>query len=170
MKLILTGFMGSGKSSVSKELGKILQLPILEMDEIILQKTKSTDMNEVFAKGGELLLRETEIEIAREYADVKDIVISTGGGVVMNKIILDYLMKGSGKVFFLNASFETIVSRLMNNHDRPLFKSITEAQSLFCLRHPLYLKYADHVIDTDKKTVRKIAEEIVLSLCKEKDG
>src|SRR6202023_573345 len=112
MKIILIGFMGSGKSSVAKKLGHLLKLPILEMDELVFQKTNTKNMHEVFAKGGELLLRETEIAIAQEYASTNNIVISTGAGVVLNKIILDYLKKPDGKVFFLNAAFQTIAVRL----------------------------------------------------------
>lgn len=154
MKMILIGFMGSGKTSVAKKLGTSLQLPIIEMDELVLQKTGTKSMHEVFAKGGELLLRETEIAIAKEYAALENHIISTGAGVVLNKITLDYL---NGKVFFLNAAFQTIADRLANDNERPLFK---EAESLYHFRKPLYLKYADFVIDVDKKTVEEIAEEI----------
>jgi shikimate kinase len=118
-------------------------------------------MHEVFAKGGELLLRETEIAIAQEYASTDHYVISTGAGVVLNKIILDYLKKPDGKIFFLNATFQTIAVRLANDGLRPLFKNIVEAESLYYFRQPLYLKYADQVIEVDKKSVEEIAQEIV---------
>ena len=100
MKIILIGFMGSGKSSVAKKLGPLLKWPILEMDELVLQKTDTKNMPEVFAKGGELLLRETEIAIAKGFASTDDTVISTGAGVVLNKIVLDYFKTPNGKVFF----------------------------------------------------------------------
>ena len=48
MKIILIGFMGSGKSSVAKKLAPLLKLPILEMDELVLQKTNTKSMHEVF--------------------------------------------------------------------------------------------------------------------------
>lgn len=160
MKMILIGFMGSGKSSVAKQLGCLLHLPVLEMDELALQKTQSKDMHEIFAKGGELLLRETEITIAREYALHGNTVISTGAGVVMNKIILDYFKRSNGKVFFLNATFQTIAARLAGDTSRPLFRNMSEAESLYHFRQPLYLKYADRVIDVDRKSVEEIAHEI----------
>jgi len=161
MKIILIGFMGSGKSSIAKRLGHLLKLPILEMDELVFQKTNTKNMREVFAKGGELLLRETEIAIAQEYASTDNNVISTGAGVVLNKIILDYLKKRDGKIFFLNATFQTIAIRLADDALRPLFKNIVEAESLYHFRQPLYLKYADQVVEIDKKSVEKIAQEIV---------
>ena len=160
MKIILIGFMGSGKSSVAKKLGHLLKLPILEMDELVFQKTNTKNMHEVFDKGGELLLRETEIAIAQEYASTDNIVISTGAGVVLNKIILDYLKKPDGKIFFLNATFQTIAVRLADDALRPLFKNSAEAESLYHFRQPLYLKYADQVVEVDKKSVEEIAQEI----------
>lgn len=160
MKIILIGFMGSGKSSVAKQLSRILNLPMLEMDELVLQKTLTNCMQEVFEKGGEFLLRETELAIAQEFAVKDHRVISTGGGVVLNKIILDYLKKPNGKIFFLNASFQTIAFRLKEDVKRPLFKNIGEAESLYHFRQPLYLKYADHIIEVDTKSIEKIAQEI----------
>jgi len=160
MKIILIGFMGSGKSSVAKQLGHLLNVPILEMDECVYQKTNTKNMHEVFAKGGELLLRETEIAIAKEYALTENNVISTGGGVILNKIVLDYLKQAKGKVFFLNASLETIAARLGDDTLRPLVKDIGETQSLYHFRQPLYLRYADHVVEVDKKSVEEIAQEI----------
>lgn len=167
MKIILIGFMGAGKSSVAKQLGYLLNLPILEMDELVLQKTNTKSMHEVFAKGGELLLRETEIAIAKEYASTESSIISTGAGVVMNKIILDYLRNNNGKIFFLNAFFQTIAARLADDELRPLFENIAEAKSLYHFRQPLYLKYADRVVEVDKKSVEEVALEIIENNVKE---
>lgn len=160
MKIILIGYMGSGKSSVAQKLGSLLNLPILEMDEVVFQKTHTNNMHEVFAKGGELLLRETEIAIAKEYASIEKKVISTGAGIVMNKIVLDYLRNPNGKIVFLNATFQTIAQRLAHDTVRPLFNNIAEAETLYHFRQPLYLKYADQVINVENKSVEEIALEI----------
>lgn len=160
MRIILIGFMGSGKSSVAKKLGQLLTLPVLEMDELVLQKTQAKDMHEVFIKGGELLLRKTEIAIAQEYASVEKNIVSTGAGVVLNKIILDYLKGREGKIIYLNAHFQTLENRLAGDVSRPLFTNRHEAESLYHFRRPLYLAYADHVIDVDEKSIEEIAQEI----------
>src|SRR5262249_11332305 len=147
-------------STVAKKLEHLLQLPMVDMDELVFQKTDTNNMHEVFAKGEELLLRETEIAIAKEYAFVDNYVIATGAGVILNKIILDYLKKRCGIIFFLNAAFQTISNRLAGDSSRPLFKNIVEAESLYHFRKPLYLRYADHVVEVDTKSVEEIAQEI----------
>lgn len=161
MKIILIGFMGSGKSSVAKQLGFLLGFPVVEMDDLVCHQTNSSNMHEVFAKGGEILLREMEIAIAKEYAFSQRCIVSTGAGIVMNKIILDYLQKSNGKIFFLNTPFHTIKERLIHDSSRPLFQNISEAESLYCLRQPLYLTYADHIIETEHKSIKDIATEIL---------
>lgn len=161
MNIILIGFMGSGKSSIAKEIASRLKLQLFEMDEMVFQKTETTTMDEVFAKGGEALLRETEIAISKEYASLDNHVISTGGGVVLNKSILDNLRGDKGKIFYLNASFLTISIRLAENTSRPLFKNLKEAESLYHMRKPLYLKYADHVVEVDQKSIEEVTQEII---------
>jgi shikimate kinase len=160
MNIILIGFMGSGKSTVAKHLSQLLDIPFLEMDDLVYQKTGAQNMQEVFALGGEILLRETEIAIAKEYAAKKNLIISTGGGVVLNKIILDYFKKEGGKVIFLNASFETIAKRLHKDDSRPLFQDLTSAKKLYDFRLPLYINYADVILDVDTLSIEKIASKI----------
>ncbi len=160
MNIVLIGFMGSGKSTVAKHLSQLLDFVTIEMDELVYQKTNTKNMHEVFAKGGEILLRETEIGIAKEYAAKENLVISAGGGVVLNRIILDYFKETGGKVIFLNARFETIVKRLEGDDSRPLFKDITSAKKLYDFRLPLYLNYADEIIDVDSRSAEKIALQI----------
>lgn len=160
MNIVLIGFMGSGKSSVAKELSKRIGYAWIEMDDIVFEKTGSNNMHEVFEKGGEILLRETEIAIAKEYAQKKKLVISAGGGVVLNKIILDYFKQANARVIFLQASFETVAKRLEANNSRPLFKHLESAQKLYDFRLPLYLQYADEVIDVNSLCPIKVALKI----------
>ena len=160
MNIVLIGFMGSGKSALAKHLSKLLGLATVEMDELVYQKTNTRNMHEVFALGGELLLRETEIAIAKEYESKNNLIISTGGGVVLNKIILDYFKETGGKVIFLNARFEQIVKQLEGDDSRPLFKDLTSAKKLYDFRLPLYLNYADEIIDVDSRSADDIALEI----------
>lgn len=164
MSIVLIGFMGSGKSTVAKHLSRLLGFRAVEMDELVYQKTNTQTMHEVFAKGGEILLRETEITIAKEYAPQPQCIISTGGGVVLNRIILDYFKKMGGKVFYLHACFETLCKRVEKDLSRPLFTDVTTAQKLYDFRLPLYLNYADQIFNTDFKSAEQIALEIKGSL------
>jgi len=156
MNIVLIGFMGSGKSSVAKALSLLLGFTIVEMDKLVCQRVGARNMHEVFALGGECLLRETEIALAKEYAEKTDQVVSTGGGVVLSPIIFDYLKEA--KVIFLNASFETIQERLKGDNTRPLFTD--EARKLYDFRLPLYLHYADEIIDVDSQSAEEIAFKI----------
>lgn len=164
MNIILIGFMGSGKTTVAKSLSKLLDRSWIEMDDLVYQKTNTHSMHEVFEKGGELLLRETEIEIAKEYASKKNLVISTGGGIVLNKITLDYFKEMEGKIFFLQAHFDTITKRLEGDTSRPLFKDLTTAKKLYDFRAPLYLNYADEIINVDFLSADEISLQIKTTL------
>lgn len=157
MNIILIGFMGSGKSSVARCLSELLGRVLIEMDELVYQKTNTKNMHEVFEKGGELLLRETELAITQEVAAEKNLVISTGGGIVLNKITLDYFKAKGGKVIFLHSKFETISKRLEKGQSRPLF---INAKKIYDFRLPLYLQYADEIIDADSLSINDIALKI----------
>jgi shikimate kinase len=160
MNIILIGFSGCGKSTVAKRLSQQIGFSLVEMDDLVYQKTNTRNMHEVFSLGGELLLRETEIAIVKEYASKKKFVISTGGGVVLNKIILDYFKQSSGLVIFLNAGFDTIAKRLEGDASRPLLQDALSAKKMYDFRLPLYLHYADKIVDVDLKSPEEIALEI----------
>ena len=158
--IILIGFMGSGKSSVARELAKKVHLPVVEMDELIVERSKRKSVNDIFRKDGEVRFRELEVEVANGLHSKDGMVISTGGGVVMNGIIIEYL-KTNGKVVFLDTSFETICSRLQGDASRPKFQDKDAARALYELRLPLYKEYADRIISTEGKAPQELAEAIV---------
>lgn len=165
MKITLIGFMGSGKSSIGKSLSQKLNLPFIEMDDQVLKRSGRNNINEIFNTDGELRFRELEIEIAKKLKEIKNAIITTGGGIVMNKIIIDFL-KSNGRniIVFLDTEFETIKNRLKNNYDRPLFSNMKEAKIIFDVRQPLYRIFADIVIKTDNKSVENISQEVIKRL------
>ena len=165
MKITLIGFMGSGKTAVAKELGNKLNTDTIEMDAIVLERNKTKNMEELFKKGGEILLREWEIQLAKEWRDIEHAIISTGGGVVINKIILDYLREPNGTIVFLDVPFNVIQNRVkLDKTPRPLFTDVKSAFSIFKHRLPLYKKYADIIIKAQDKEPVQIAEEIIRKL------
>lgn len=163
MKIVFIGFMGSGKTSVSHALAKELSIPCIEIDELILKTSGRTSINEIFDKDGEDKFRELEIETTKKLRNVQDVIISTGGGIVMNKINLNYLNHG-GNIVFLNASFETIQKRLSGDNTRPLFRDLEKAIKLFDFRIPLYKEYSNMCIDTDNLTINQVITKLVEEL------
>jgi len=163
MKIVLIGYMGSGKTTVARLLAKKLHWSLIEMDDLILKSSQRKSISEIFARDGEIKFREMEIRIAKKLRKKNQVIISTGGGVVMNKIILDYL-KENAQVFFLKTSFDTVVKRLKNDSQRPLFKNIAAAKKLAAFREPLYEQYADEIIITDEKTPPAIINQIISHL------
>ncbi len=163
MKISLIGFMGSGKSTVGRLIAGKLNIKLIEMDELLLELSGFDSINEIFEKHGETRFRELEIDTAKTLAKQEDCVISTGGGVVMNKIIIDYLKKSNDKaiVVFLNTKFETLSERLEGDTSRPLFQNTQKAKNLYDFRLPLYEEYADAEVTTDNKPPEKIAAEII---------
>ncbi len=165
MKIILIGFMSSGKSTVAKGLSEKLGIPRIEMDDEIVKLSGRKDVNEIFEKDGEVKFRELEIEFAKSLRDLKEGVVSTGGGVVQNKIILD-LLRENGKVIYIELSFEKIVQILDDKNDdtRPLMKDKEKARKLYELRKPLYEAYADITINRENKYANELADEIIEKL------
>lgn len=169
MNISLIGYMGSGKTSVAQLLAKMLDHACIEMDREALSRAGTADMKELFTQKGEVFLRELEISLAKEFSSKKNTIISTGGGVVLNKIITDYLKKDGGVVIFLHAPFETLADRIEKDPTpRPNFQDRKQAHSLYKFRLPLYKQYADIIIRTKGKTVEHIAQEIVLKIYKTK--
>lgn len=166
MKIILIGFMGSGKSTISRLLGSKLQYPVLDTDDLVEKKAGLTTP-EIFDKHGEPRYRELEIEVSKELKAIKNHVIATGGGVIINKIILDYLKMNNGTIVFLETTFNEIARRVSKHpRPRPLFKNSDQAKKLYDFRLPIYKEYADIIISTDNKDIETIVDEIIQTIKK----
>ncbi len=147
MKIILIGFMSSGKTFFAKHLSDCLNLENVRMDEMVQKRSKRQSIKEIFDKDGEIVFRKLEIETAESLQNKTNVVIDTGGGVVENKINLDYLKK-DGMVIFLYSPLEVIEKRMSNNVDRPLWQDKKRFGRLYHLRLPLYHFFADEVVNT----------------------
>ncbi|HET6515777.1 MAG TPA: shikimate kinase [Thermodesulfovibrionales bacterium] len=159
--IILTGFMGVGKTAVGRELSNILGWKLVDVDEEIV-KAKGMSINEIFSLFGEPLFRDIETEMIREIAAKENIIISTGGGAVLRQENMEILRK-SGTIVGLSARPDTILKRTSANRERPLLQvedPYQKIRELLDFRRPYYEK-ADIMIDTESGTPRQIAEEIV---------
>ncbi len=161
MRIVLIGFMGSGKTTIGKLLAKKLNLKFIEMDDLTLKLSSRKNINEIFEKDGEQQFRKLELLVAKDLAKIDGVIISSGGGVVMNKSTMNYLTKNSS-VVYLKTSFDKIRQQIKLKKIRPpLFKSIASAKKLLALREPLYEHFANMIVTTDNKNVGNIVEEII---------
>ena len=157
--IILCGFMGSGKTVVGKELAKIMGRRFVDTDELVERK-QGIPIKAIFEAYGEEFFRDLEHKVCAETAELKNCVISTGGGAVTFERNVEALKKG-GKIVFLDADFQTICDRIGNNTNRPLFQDVDKAKALFDERRPLYEAAADFSVDGSMsayKTALEIAK------------
>ncbi|CAM2784826.1 shikimate kinase [Helicobacter burdigaliensis] len=142
--IVLIGFMGSGKSTLSKILYKQSKRLILDSDKII-QNNENLNINEIFVTKGEQYFRELEKEFCKFCSqNIQNCIIATGGGM---PIVCD--VKTMGKVFYLDLEFEEILKRLNQKEieKRPLFSNIDKAYKLYLERKKIYKKSAEITLD-----------------------
>jgi shikimate kinase len=161
MNLILIGFMGSGKTVIGKRLASILNYSWQDTDALILKKTNLSSIKEIFRLKGELFFRESEILVCKELQRNQNTIISTGGGVIQNKICLDYLWQNGSVVVHLDVRFDVAIERIGSNLDRPLINDLKIARELYDLRAPLYKAFSDFTIDTNNCSEHAISEKIL---------
>ena len=162
MNIVLCGMMGVGKSSVGVRVAERTGRMWYDTDVVI--SDRHGRISDIFEFYGEAHFRAMETEIVRELSARDGLVISTGGGLVL-KPENNELLKKNGKIFFLRATFETLLKRVRADETRPLLKNTGKtAETLGKLlkeRTPVYEHVADYIIDTDGRTVQEIADEIV---------
>lgn len=159
--IVLTGFMGAGKSSVGRSLAKRLGLEVIDTDDVV-EKDSEMKISDIFARFGESVFRGLERKAVEKISMLENHVIITGGGVVLNKDnILD--LRRRGVIVYLHASPEVIYKRVKDDADRPLLQvkePLKKIRELLEYRAPFY-RDNDLEIDTTGLTVEKVASEIV---------
>ena len=163
MNLILCGMMGAGKTTIGIKIAESTGRRWYDTDGLITDKYGK--ISDIFEYYGESHFRKLETELVKELAQMDDLVISTGGGLVLFKGNNEVLQR-NGKIVFLRASLETLAKRLHVDGTRPLLQTSTESirdrlARLMKERTPIYEHVADYVVDVDGKTPEEIAQEIV---------
>jgi shikimate kinase len=161
--IILIGFMGTGKTAVGKKLAKQLKFNFVDLDSKI-EKQSRKKISLIFDKHGEKYFRQLETTALKSLLKNENMVISTGGGIILKPQNIKLLHK-SGKVFLLNADPEVIYDRIKDDKSRPLvnFKSkekLRRIKSILKFRRTLYKNAADYVINTSQLTVGEVVEKI----------
>jgi shikimate kinase len=163
--LVLIGFMGSGKSSVGRELAKRWNFRFLDTDAMIRHKY-DLSIPEIFAKHGENFFREAEYQALVRLRGITSTIIATGGGIVTQPRNLP-LLRALGPVIWLSADQTTILDRVGKSAHRPMLNQANPEESVTRLlkeRVPLYHQAADLRIETSELTHREVADRIVSGL------
>jgi len=156
--IILTGFMGSGKSTIGRILAKELNTYFLDTD-VLIESFENRKIKEIFESVGEVAFRNMEKKCFEWIKNsVKNTIISVGGGfpVFIPEI------KEAGAVIYLKVEFGDILKRMSKKEleKRPLFQDINKARELFNKRDKIYSKLADIIIINNnlENTLKQIKE------------
>lgn len=139
MNIVLTGFMATGKTAVSEALARISDFELVDTDKVIVENA-GMSISDIFAKFGEEEFRKMEHTVICDVSELDNTIISTGGGVPLNKDNMQVLRK-NGIIVNLYADFQVIAERLGDARaGRPLLKDsgIEEIQQRFETRLPFY--------------------------------
>ena len=164
--IILIGPMGSGKTTVGKQLAKRLRLDFVDSDHMIEERC-GVSISTIFDIEGEDGFRKRETKMLGELCEQNGIVLATGGGAITkeeNRILLR-----KGYVIYLKTSIETQIARTQKNYNRPLLDNVDAEEKLRQLmeeRGALYEQEADLVVISGERIVSKVVDEIVEALDK----
>lgn len=156
--VFFVGFMGAGKTSVSRRLARMCGIASVDMDAY-LERREGKRVREIFAERGEEGFRALETEVLRELAAKDPLLVSCGGGVVLcpeNRAIL----KKAGFVVYLQVGADEAKSRISDPTTRPLLGDADNARRVNEQRRPLYAEVADCTIDTAGRRVPALAYEV----------
>jgi shikimate kinase len=163
--LVLVGFMGSGKSSVGREIARRWGYRFLDTDSVIRQKHGKT-ISEIFESTGESFFRSEETLALHELQASFHAVIATGGGIVLQPQN-HALLRSLGIVVWLTATEEVIWNRVSRNRNRPLLKTENPRATittLMSVRNRLYDSVADITIETSGLTHRQVADQVATAV------
>lgn len=159
--LVLIGFMGSGKSTVGKLLAKALEMKFVDTD-LEIEREYGKTVQEIFSEKGETYFRELEHKMAKKLSLINNAIISTGGGIILNKQNIDYL-KNDAAVFFLDVNKKTLYNRLISSKGRPLLEGEElwdKITRVLGERIDRYRAYADFVVKVGNEVPYETMEEI----------
>jgi shikimate kinase len=171
-KIYLTGFMGSGKSTIGPILANTLGWDFFDLDIIIEQK-EGKKISRIFEENGEEYFRNLETEILKDLAARENVIVALGGGTITNQDNIDFLKK-IGMIIYIKISAESAYKRLRFKRDRPILSRngtvnlsktefIGKIAQLLSARNRYY-EQADIIIETDNLpigvTIDKIAKAI----------
>lgn len=124
--IYLVGFMGTGKTTIGRELSRAMGRQFIDVD-LELERREGMTVNQIFATHGEPYFRDQELELARELASKTNKVVGTGGGTIMNPEIFE-MFQDTGALVCLYTERDNLVKRLQRTDKRPLLSSETPSE------------------------------------------
>lgn len=167
MKIVLLGYMASGKTTVGKFLSARMYIPFIDLDEYIVQKEQKT-ISEIFKEEGEISFRLKEHQYLKELlAKKEDFILSLGGGTPCYANNMEVITTSTQTVsIYLQASIKTIVNRLLENRKkRPLVadlsnENLTEFVAKHLFERAFFYEQATFKINSNNKAISEIVTEI----------
>ena len=163
MMVTLTGFMGSGKTTVGKVLADFLGCPFYDLDDLVVKKAGKS-ITDIFAQDGEPAFRDLEAQVLSQtvgkYAE-STVVLALGGGAILAPASAA-LLHDKTVCIYLRATLDTLLGRLAGETaGRPLADDALAAR--LASREPIYEETAHVIIDTDGLSPDEVADEIIIS-------
>ena len=164
-RAVLIGPPGAGKSSVGRQLAKILECEILDTD-LEIEKKSGKKIAEIFTEDGEPAFRALEREVVLTALTTASGVVALGGGSILDNEVADYLSKSSIPIAYLEVSISQAAPRVGFNKERPLLALNPRQQwmSLMEKRRPIYESLATFKVATDNRKPAEVAQEIASSI------
>ncbi|SNZ02030.1 shikimate kinase [Flagellimonas pacifica] len=166
MKVVLVGYMASGKSSVGRLLAKQLGAKFIDLDSYIEEHQKKT-IRAIFSENGEIFFRKLEHKMLQKVLNENEsVLLSTGGGTPCYSNNMDTILKNSNHSIYLQLSVSALVERISKEKDqRPLVKDLEDHElPEFIGKHIFerrqYYELAKHIISCDKKELEEVVAEI----------
>lgn len=159
--IFLVGLMGAGKTTVGKLLARHLRKTFLDSDHEIEKRT-GANIPLIFELEGEAGFRAREAAMIEELTQLRDIVLATGGGAVLNERNRENL-KNHGTVVYLRAKVEDLWARTRHDRNRPLLQTadpLAKLRELYAQRDPLYRECADIILDTGEQSVNSLLRQL----------
>ena len=164
-RAVLIGLPGTGKSTTGRRLAKILAVPFADTDDLV-EKAQGRDVRRIFAESGEDAFRAIEAETVEAALLEFDGILALGGGALMTASVRDAICASAVPVVLLQASTDTLASRVGDAHTRPLLCEGPQRRlaELAEQRGPTYRAAATITVETDSRTPGQVAATVAAKL------
>ena len=170
MKIVLLGYMASGKSTIGREISKKLDMKFIDLDDYISKREKRS-ISEIFKVEGEIYFRKIESLYLGEILNSKDsFILSLGGGTPCYSNNMELILNSDASSIYIKASIKTLVSRLIaEKNKRPLVADLEDDKLLeFVAKHlferRFFYEQASITVNSENKSIEEIITEIRILL------